>query len=321
MRILVTGSTGFIGSRLVQALKKQHTVFEMVRYAAGRYNYYRDPQVLVGDLHDGVSVKQAVKAADPEVIFHLAAQSAVSYSFSSPQDVMQVNLNGTIALVDAARELKNLLLFVHASTSEVYGNQKDFPIKETASLGATSPYAASKIAAEEYIRVAMDSYGFPALIIRPFNSYGRALVNNSHFVVERAITQALTEHKISLHNPDPYRDFMFREDHVAGYLAVLSAAQELADIPHAASINFSTGKSYTIGMMAEIVALDVETRVLKIPIPVDFKRVPDRPHDIQKLEGDNSSARSSLRWEPKYDLVMGIRQAVDEWTRTLGLST
>ena len=230
LKILLTGSTGFIGSRLAERIDEMggHELHRLIRYTAGgRWNFYAGAGVHFADLRDPDAVKAVVNQVQPQVIIHLAADSAVAFSFQRPRDVFMVNALGTIALAEAATELKDFKMFVHASTSEVYGNQGHFPIEEDARLNATSPYAAAKIAAEEYLRVQNLSYGLPILIVRPFNTYGRAPIGNQHFVVERAIVQALKEHRINLHNPEPRRDFLFREDHVQFYVDVL----KLLDTP------------------------------------------------------------------------------------------
>jgi len=316
MKILVTGSTGFIGSELVRRLREQdHEVIEMVRYVAGgRYSYYDRKDVVFADLRDRETVEEAVARTQPRIIIHLAAQSAVSYSFINPSDVGATNYLGTVALAEAARRLDNLELFIFAGTSEMYGRATRHPTPEDEPWGATSPYAASKIAAGEFLKVLHQSYGFPSLIMLPFNTYGRALIGNSHYVVERAITQALTEHKIYLHDPRPYREFIFRDDHVNGYVRAIRTHE--AGVPLAGRcINLASGRSYTIREMAEVVATAVLTQT-GVKVPIEFTEVPDRPLDILKLEGDGTLAGTLLGWHPRYSLHQGLDQAVMEWRLT-----
>lgn len=310
MRILLTGSTGFIGSRLKERLREAyHEVHELVRFTAGgRWNYYGSPQVHFADLRDPDAVWSVVHQADPEVILHLGADSAVSYSFQRARDVFEVNTLGTVAMADAARKLSNLQLFIHASTSEVYGKQTAFPIQEDAPLNATSPYAASKIAGEEYLRVLHQAEGFPVCIVRPFNSYGRALVGQQHFVIERAIVSALTTGLINLHNPKPERDFMFREDHVDFYVHLVESKALWSGM----CLNACTGKAYTIEEMAGIVSAAVMAQTGR-GVLVDFKNEPDRPHDIEVLHGDSGKAQRMTPWRPNYSLGEGVEQAVREW--------
>lgn len=309
MLILLTGSTGFIGSRLVGELREAgHTVHELVRYlAGGRYHYYDRDNVHFADLRDADSVRSVVHKVEPELLIHLAAESAVSYSFSRPHEVLAVNTAGTMALADAAADV-HVGLFIHASSSEVYGNQTQFPTPEDARLNATSPYAVAKIAAEEYLRVVAAARGLKVLIMRPFNTYGRALIGNRHFVVERAICQALECGAISLHNPRPLRDFLFRDDHVSAYKNAVERWGALAG----QTINVASGCSWNIHSMAWAVA-----RLTGPETTVSFGETPDRPHDIDRLEGDPTRARELLHWKPQYELTSGLSRAMTEWKRAL----
>jgi len=318
MKILLTGATGFIGSELVKRLGEQaHEVISLVRYiSGGRYHYYGKQHVVMADLRDREMLEKVVVATNPDIIINLAAQSAVAFSFANPADVIQTNLLGLVGLSEAARKCDNLKLFVHASTSEVYGRTEIHPTPEDAPLGATSPYAVSKMACEEYLRVLQHSYEFPMVIMRPFNTFGRGLIGSPHFVVERAITQALSvPNRINLHDPRPYRDFLFRDDHVNAYVKLVEAF--LAGKPVLGeTFNIASGRSWTIEEMAKTVARIV-TGKMGLTIEAEFSEVPDRPLDIWKLEGDASKAREILGWERQYAFEEGLRKAVDEWDWTL----
>ena len=316
MRILVTGSTGFIGSSLTLRLReKGHDVQELVRYVAGgRYNYYDRDNRTFADMRDRDQVRACVLFTKPEIIINLAAQSGVSYSFLNSDDVIKTNTLGTVALADAAAELGNLKLFIHASTSEVYGTGVTYPTQEHARLGATSPYAVSKIAAEEYLRVAIQIHKLPVLIFRPFNTFGRATVRNRHYVVERAITQALEKQHISLHDPRPYRDFIFRDDHVNAYVHAVERWGKLAG----ETINICTGNAWPIREVAKTVAHYAELLTGKL-VQVDFLEKPDRPLDIPRLQGDNTKALELLKWAPEYSFSTGIKKAVEEWAQVLNI--
>ena len=314
MRILVTGASGFIGSSLVPMLREAgHQVVEGRRYVAGRWDgYQRTEDRVFFDLRDTQETRAAVFAARPEVILHLAAQSAVTYSFDHPQEVNEVNYMGTLRVAEAAREFGAHLVI--ASSSEVYGaSDAHVPFTEVSALGATSPYAVSKIAAEEYLRVMSLAHDMPMTIIRPFNTIGRAPVNNRHFVVERAITQALETGQISLHDPRPLRDFLFREDHCRAYLAVvenLRAAQ-------GGTFNICSGDAWSIRDMADYVAKAVGDLLGRQVMHVDFAQMPDRPLDIPVLQGSPSRAKAVLGWQPKYSIAGALDKAIDEWQARL----
>lgn len=312
MRVLVTGATGFIASSLIPRLEAEgHTIWRHVRYRSGHFDYYDNTRTVVADLRDHKAMREIIFRVKPDVVFHLAAQSAVSWSFLNSHEVMEVNLGGTMAIADALVELQHGHM-IHASSSEVYGNAKGFPTLEDEPLGATSPYAVSKIAAEEYLQVLHKTEKLPITIMRPFNTFGRALVDNRHFVVERAITQALTEGVINLHDPAPRRDFLFREDHVSAYLAVVAHLDSL----DGETINISTGSCWTIKEMASTVANYVGLKVGR-PINAVFTQKPDRPLDIPRLHGSNNKAFRLLSWVPSWTIDKGIQQAIKEWQQVL----
>jgi nucleoside-diphosphate-sugar epimerase len=312
-KILLTGGTGFIGSDLLPRLRSAgHDVYLIIRYVSGgRYNFYDREKTVIADLRDGDAVRKAVLDVKPEVIIHLAAQTAVSYSFINPSDVFHTNTIGTVNLAAAALECNTIKQFIHASSSEVYGIQTDFPIKETAQPNPTSPYAVSKIACEGYLHLLEKMYGFPVTIMRPFNTFGRAIVKNRHYVVERAFTGAIEDGVISLHNGSPIREFVFREDHALAYMCALGNEKAIGE-----TFNICYGTAHTIKGMVNVVADVVGGRLGK-KIEVNFKGTPDRPLDIPNLTGDPTKTKTVLGWQPQYNLRSGIEKAVDEWIEAL----
>lgn len=316
MKILVTGASGFIGSELVEALKNQgHEVWSMARYVSGRFDFYDKEHVVFADLRDRESLFAAVRHIQPEVIFNLAAMSAVSYSFDHAEEVMDVTGLGAMRMADAAREVGAWI--IQASSSEVYGRlDSKIPQDEHQWVGGTSPYAVAKILAEEYLRVCGYTYKQPFTIVRPFNTIGRAKVKNSHFVVERAITQALTTGKIQLHDKRPFRDFLFRTDHVGAYLAVLANKDKALD----RTFNFCTGDAWSIDQMAFEVGNYISDQFKKRPpVQIEFSATPDRPLDIARLQGTNARAKTLLGWTPQFSIQAGIHQAIEEWASVLGI--
>jgi len=226
----LTGASGFIGSALLPRLEREgHEVWQLLRYVSGgRYSYWERQHKVFADLRDHDAVRKAVQDIVPDAIIHLGAITPVSFSFMSAVDVFEVNALGTINLANVAMD-EGVEHFIHASTSEVYGIQRKFPIREDANLNPTSPYAVAKIAAEHHLGLLREIHSFPVTIIRPFNSYNRANVRNRHYAVERAITMALERHHIRLHNPRPVRDFLYRDDHVEAYVRCLTCVASRTD--------------------------------------------------------------------------------------------
>jgi nucleoside-diphosphate-sugar epimerase len=294
VRILVTGGTGFIGTRLVEKLNEmRHDVWELRRYDAHRLPANR---VIYCDLKDG-DVYAAVYAAHPEVILHLGALASNDIANQQPIESMLVNGVGTARMVDAAKSLKNLRAFVLASSSEVYGRAPGV-------AEAINPYAASKMAAEQVVR----GSGLPFVIMRPFNTYGRAKVHMPKFVVDEALHQAASTGEINLRDPNPFRDFIFRDDHVGAYLSVVgSIERERLDIL-GETFEFGSQESVRIQDMAEIVAKEAGIPAEKVTF-----RNAVREGDAPLLIADSTKAREMLGWEPKFTLEAGLKQALAEW--------
>ena len=178
-RVLVTGADGFIGSHLVERL-----VAEGARVRAfclynsrGSWGWLDevDPatraslDVRLGDIRDARFVEAACEGV--EVVFHLAALIAIPYSYVAPESFVDTNVGGTLNVLEAARRA-GVRRIVQASTSEVYGTPETLPIRETHPLQAQSPYAATKVAADQLSLAYWRSFGLPVVVLRPFNTYG-----------------------------------------------------------------------------------------------------------------------------------------------------
>lgn len=297
MHILVSGA-GFIGSRLIQRLKEDgHQVTGLYRYQAGRVV---PAHGVVGDVTDG-DILRIVQQVNPQIIIHLAAVAANEQANRFPAEAMLVNAVGTARMVQAAKLLPDLRLFVLASSSEVYGGFTG-AVTEDVKLVAENPYAASKMAAEQAVRAS----GLPFVIARPFNTYGRALIDLPKFVVDEAIVQAVTARRITLRDPNPVRDFLFREDHVSAYVSIVRAFLEGAPLA-GETFNFGSGKTVSIGEVAELIS-----GIAGCVAPPAFSKEA-RPDDIGHLQADSAKAHNLLGWWPEYDLGQGLARAIREW--------
>ncbi len=313
MRILVTGATGFVGSRLLERLAEigGHDLYSLQRYVTGRYVLSADHgvKVVFCDLRDQFAVKCSLREVQPEVVFHLAAISPVSYSYDHPNEVLDANLTGTVNLAECClREVPHFKHFLFASTSETYGNGP-VPKREDTPQAPNSPYSVSKHAAEKYILYMWDAYKFPATVLRPFNTYGRR--DNTHFLVERMIVQMLRGDVVKLGDSTPERDLLYIDDHVDAYLTCMTKPE--ASIGQA--FNFCTGEKHTVRDLAENLRdlTGFRGQIL-------WDTIPRRPLDIQVLYGDAAKAKSVLGWQVKVSLEEGLRRTVDFWRKKLAVS-
>jgi len=314
MRIFITGMTGFLGQELSKILlEKGHKLGTLARNVAtsDREEHATNTESLIrgekhngvsyfyGDLTDYLNIYDVLSNFKPDVIIHLAAQTSVAYSFTHTTEVFNVNFLGAVNMAEAARRaVPKLKRFIFSGSVEEYGIQKKFPSKETAELHAASPYAVAKIATEKYLRYLYDAYGFPAIIFRNANSYGRKF--NHQFVIESIIYQMVKgKSPIKLGDPTPYRDFVFQPDLLSAYvLAAESNSKKLLG----ESINIGTAKSLTIRQLAEKIR-----KITGYKGKIQWNSFPKRALEIPKLEVDNTKARKLLKWTPKYSLDKGLK--------------
>ena len=313
MRILVTGATGFVGSRLLERLAEMggHDLYSMQRYVTGRYVLGADQgvKVVFCDLRDQFAVRGAIREVQPEAVFHLAAISPVSYSYDHPNEVIDANLSGTVNLAEAClREVPHFKHFLFASTSETFGNGP-VPKREDTPQAPNSPYSVSKHAAEKYVLYMWDAYKFPVTVLRPFNTYGRR--DNTHFLVERMLVQMLRGDTVKLGDPTPERDLLYIDDHVDAYLTCLANPQ--ASVGQ--TFNFCTGEKLTVRAVAEKMRA-----ITGFKGQILWDTIPRRPLDIQVLYGDSAKAKSVLGWDAKVSLDDGLRRTADFWRKKLAAS-
>ena len=316
IKILVTGSDGFIGSHLTEALVRLgYKVRAFILYNS--FNSWgwldhcasdvRDQfEVFVGDIRDPHGVKEAMKGCD--AVLHLAALIAIPYSYHSPDTYVDTNVKGTLNVLQAAREL-GVKRVVHTSTSEVYGTARFVPITEDHPLQGQSPYSATKIAADQLAYSFYASFGLPVVIARPFNTYGPR--QSARAVIPTIITQiASGQCQIKLGAVSPTRDFNYVTDTVAGFIAALESDRGIGEV-----INLGSNFEISIGETAHVIA---ETMGSSIEIITDEQRLRPEKSEVERLCASNSKARELLGWQPQYGgqdgFMLGIKKTV-AWFR------
>jgi len=308
-RVLVTGAGGFIGSHLVERLVELGaSVRALIHYNALSswgwldFSPHRERvEVIMGDLTDRDLVFQA--ARNVEIIFHLGALIAIPYSYQAPSSYVRTNIEGTLNILLAARDLKVARL-VHTSTSEVYGTARYVPIDENHPLQGQSPYSATKIAADKLAEAFYCSYGVPVVIVRPFNTYGPR--QSTRAVIPTIIGQCLTGDTIRLGHLHPTRDLNYVSDTVEGFLRAAAADNVLGQ-----TINLGSGREISIGDLALLIA-----RLLgkQVHIITDERRRRPEKSEVERLLADNSKAKRLLGWEPRVSLEEGLIRTID-WMR------
>ncbi len=305
--VLVTGAGGFIGGHLVERLVRDDVrVRAFCRYNSrsehGTLDWLdpdvqREVEVVMGDLRDIESVAGAV--AGVEVVFHLGAQIAIPYSYVNARDYVETNVLGTLNVAQAALQ-HGVRRLVHTSTSEVYGTAQHVPITESHPLEAQSPYAASKIGADKLIDSFHRSHGLPAVILRPFNTYGPR--QSARAVIPTIITQALAGATLSLGALDPRRDLTFVEDTAAGFVAAAAS-----DAAVGMTIQLGTGESVSVGEIVDLVGALLGR---ELQVETDPARIRPPQSEVQLLLSDPALARRVTGWEPRVALRAGLSQTI-----------
>ncbi len=309
-RILVTGADGFIGSHLTEELvRRGHAVKAFVYYNSFNSWGWLDSSpvdikqnlaVFAGDIRDPYGVKQAMQGCD--VVLHLAALIAIPYSYHSPATYIDTNIKGTLNVLQAAREL-GVAKVVHTSTSEVYGTAQFVPITEAHPLQGQSPYAATKIGADQLALSFYRSFDTPVAIIRPFNTYGPR--QSARAVIPSVITQiAAGCTKLKLGALHPTRDFNYVQDTVRGFIAVAESEASVGEV-----INIGSNYEISIG---ELVTLIAETMQVEIELETAMERLRPEKSEVERLWADNAKARKLLGWEPEYGSRTGLKRGIAE---------
>ena len=307
-KVLVTGADGFIGSHLVESLLEAgYAVRALCLYNSfGSWGWLdnlnsstkKNIEVMLGDIRDPLCVREAIKGCD--IVFHLAALISIPYSYHAPLSFVETNIQGTLNVIQAARDLE-ISRIIHTSTSEAYGTAKYVPINEEHPIVAQSPYAASKIGADQLALSYWHSFNTPITILRPFNTYGPR--QSSRAVIPTIITQiASGKRKIHLGALSPTRDFNFVADTCSAFLAVANSNSSIGKVINTAS-NFEISIGETANLIAEVMGVDIE-------IITDEKRIRPKGSEVNRLFGDNTLLKNLTDWQANFGGIEGFRKGL-----------
>ena len=306
---MVTGSSGFIGSHLTEYLvEKGYEVVAFDRYNSNNHygwleqsKYKKKIKFILGDIRDFDSVNKAMQGCDG--VMHLAALIGIPYSYISPTAYIKTNVEGTLNVLESAKNLK-LKQVIITSTSEVYGTAMKKKLSEKDELKAQSPYAASKIAADQLSLSYYRSFGLPIKIIRPFNTFGPR--QSARAVIPTIITQALTNKKIKIGNLNATRDFLFVEDLCSAYEKILKSNKLFGEV-------VNVGVNSEISIKNLIIKI---SKILKIKLisVVEKQRIRPKKSEVNRLNCDNEKLKKLTNWKPKYKVDEGLVKMI-EWIK------
>jgi dTDP-glucose 4,6-dehydratase len=309
-KVLVTGSEGFIGSHLVEQLVRSgYQVKAMVQYNSFNSRGWLDDlnaeileslEVVFADIRDPHLTKNAM--AGCEYVFNLAALVAIPYSYLAPSSYIDTNIRGTLNILQAALET-GVKKVIQTSTSEVYGSAKFVPITEDHPLSAQSPYAASKIAADQLALSYHASFELPVVIVRPFNTFGPR--QSTRAVIPTIITQIAQDHEeLSIGNVSPTRDFSFVTDTTSGFVAALESTVGLGEVFNLGS-NFEISVGETVEIISEIIGK-------KVILNTEKERIRPEKSEVVRLWADNTKAKEQFAWKPEYEGREGFKEALSK---------
>jgi NAD dependent epimerase/dehydratase len=310
----VTGAAGFIGSHLVETLlSRGDRVRALVHYNALRRRGHLEDvvsthpradrlEIVFGDVQDARCMREVVEGAN--LVCHLAALIGIPYSYAAPQSYVNVNVIGTLNLLEACRDAKTPRV-IHTSTSEALGTAVRTPQDESHPLQAQSPYSATKIGGDKLAEAYHTSFDLPVTILRPFNTYGPR--QSARAVVPAIVTQVLAPEcrEVRLGALDPIRDLTYVTDTVRAFLLIAEAP---LSVVAGRLFHLGTGEGVSIGDLARTI---LEVAGVDKPIVQVGERVRPEKSEVRELLSDNRLIRDQVGWKPETALREGIRRTID----------
>ena len=304
-KILVTGGAGFIGSHIVDRLLKEGfevTVIDNLstgrRENIAHHQNRKNFQLVKGDIRNTALVKNVVE--DVDAVFHEAALVSVPRSVENPLLANEVNVSGTLNVLKTSADA-NVKRFIHASSSSVYGETETLPKHEKLTSQPISPYAVSKLAAENYVKVYYEVYGLNTVCLRYFNVYGpRQTYGPYSGVITIFINRLLkNEPPIIYGDGKQTRDFTYIQDVVEANMLALTRKRAIGEV-----LNIATGTKTTINQLAAMLQ--------QVMNKTNFKptHANPRPGDIKHSYADVTKAKKLLQYNPKISLKNGLIELV-----------
>ena len=291
---LVTGGAGFIGSHIADALVPDADVRILDNFVSGeRSNCPDEATVIEGDVRDDDAVARAME--DVDVVFHEAAIVSVAQSVEAPAESHDVNLDGTLAVLEAARRADACVVF--ASSAAIYGAPESLPVTEAEPKSPSSPYGLEKLTCDHYCRLYNDLYDLPTVALRYFNAYGPRQTGGDYAGAIVAFTeQAKSGGPLKVDGDgEQTRDFVSVADLVQANL-LAATTDETGE-----AFNIGTGREISIRKTAEL----VRDRVAP---DADIVHTDPRPGDIRRSVADIEKARDRLGYEPTVSLEDGLTE-------------
>jgi UDP-glucose 4-epimerase len=301
MRILITGGSGFIGSTICRhLLDKGYDVRIIDNLSSSNESNLSDIkekiEIIRGDIRYYNEVRKA--AQDVDAIIHLAAIAVVPASITNPRETFDVNLYGTLNVLEVAKEL-GIQKVVFASSAAVYGNIPNDIRKETDILDPQSPYAVSKASMEYFMKMFAEQ-GLDTCSLRLFNVFGARQDPKYYAVIPNFITKMMQNEPVAIHGSGKQtRDFVYVKDVARAFEKAINTKT------NGAVINIASGKNISVVELGEKII-----NISGSKSTINFEK--SREGDVDKSLAEISTAKAILNWEPKYSFDDGLKETI-EW--------
>jgi len=304
LNIFITGAEGFIGSHLSEKLViKGHNVKCLSLYNSfnswGWLDYIdhkvkKNIEIITGDIRDEYLIRSIIKNKI-DIIINLAALIGIPYSYRATKSYIDTNVHGLLNILNSVKDY-GVKKLIHTSTSEVYGTPESVPITEKHNISGQSPYAASKIAADQIALSYEKSFKVPVAILRPFNTFGPR--QSARAIIPTIITQILKSKNIKLGSLTPTRDFTYVDDTVDGFIKSIYSKKVVGEV-----INIGSGFEISISDLVKKIA---KLMGKKIKIIQKEERKRPKSSEVQRLLASTHKAKKLINWKPKYSSGEGF---------------
>lgn len=305
MRALITGINGFVGKYLVKELQERD--YSVSGIGIGAFDlpgvHYKEANIM-----DRIELEQVMEELNPDMVFHLAGLASVSHSWRDPKASFEVNVIGTINLLESLKG-REVRAIVYVGSSEIYGPGRRLgeKFRETTSPNPQSPYSTSKYAAERIALQLGQVYKLPVILTRPFNHIG--VGQNEGFVVpdfaRQIIEASKRNERIRVGRLDVYRDFTDVRDIVRAYRLLAEKG------PAGETYNICSGVGRKISDILDL----MRTEHGNLEVELDESKI--RPVENIYSVGDNDKIRTAIGWEPLYPIEDSLRGVLAEWKERL----
>lgn len=290
-KVVVTGGLGFLGTHLVKTLLNLKAEVHVLDITEDHNQ--EDIKYHQINLNNKKALNECMSELHPDIIYHLAASLNRTRDFTETNSILKTNLNGTVNLLNAIKDIPYQKL-IYASTSEIYGgNAIEAPFKETDHFVPASPYALSKYCAEMAIQTFSEINAKHYTIVRLFNFFGKGLP--THFFISELVEKLKANSDFNMTHGAQKRDFLYIEDVIKALVLVESKKANQN------TFNVCSGS----GMSIKDVALELKA-MLHSTSKINFGAIPYRDNEVWNMTGDNSKLKNTLSWQPTYTFKQGL---------------